>query len=88
VEYADTLKKSLGTYYDADLDKLSVPDRIKAMKIIKATVDKMPVRSEGEQPNPPPIPTKNHVKTHVDAWNAGEREPKTNSVIGVTLFKN
>lgn len=88
IEYAESLKLQLGTYYDKEMDALPLAVRIKQMKIIKKTIDKIPTRSEGTPPVTPPVPAVNKVKNHVEAWKAGNTAPKANKAIGMKLFKN
>jgi hypothetical protein len=79
VEYAETLKTELGKFYDEAFDKLPLKDRIAAMKIVKMTKEKIGVRSEGKPPVGPDPTAKNHIKDHLEAWEAGERSPKSNA---------
>jgi len=86
VEYAENLKTQLGKFYDAKYDALNLKDRITTMKIVKETMDKNPMRSEGNSPEAPAPPIVNKVKDHVDNWASGNRTPKGNKIVTLKLF--
>jgi hypothetical protein len=86
VEYADALKTELGKLYDEGYDKLPLKERIAVMKVAKATKDKIGVRSEGKPPVGPDPAAKNHIKDHVEQWEAGNRDPRSNSACNFIDF--
>lgn len=88
MEYAENLKAELGEFYEADFDKLALKQRIEAMKIVKKAMSKLPIRSEGKAPRAPePDINKNRIKTHVERWEAGEKQTKSPN-FNITLLKS
>jgi len=63
LEYANSLKESLGELYDADMDKMEIKERISTMKLVKKSMDKLlkDRKSEGKAPIDPKPETKHKV---------------------------
>lgn len=83
IEYASSLQKELGEFYDADFDKLPVKERINQMKIVKKTIDKMPKRSEGAVPISPEPEGLHKQKNVLERWQEGY-QPSRTSVFSIS----
>jgi hypothetical protein len=90
LEYADTLKATLGELYKPEWDKIAVKERIERMKIVKDVMDAYPKRSEGKPPiAPDPKDTTPKVKNHWERWNSGETGLNTSAnAFEFTINKN